>query len=70
MNFENGLVALRKGFKIIRRSQKHRLNAVCLFMKDGVIWTEQVHPDSEHKKDTPLNLPTRAICANDWEAFK
>lgn len=66
MKFENCLVALRQGHKVIRESQRNRLNGVCMYMKEGKIYTEQVHPLSRHKVEELLTLSARSICADDW----
>lgn len=66
MKFQNALVALEGGFKVIRESQRNRLNGVCLYMKDGKIYTQQVHPLSNHKVEELSTLSARSICADDW----
>jgi len=66
MNFENAICAMRKNYKVIRESQRNRLNGVCLYMKDGKIYTEQVHPLSRHKVEELLTLSAGSICATDW----
>ena len=35
-------------------------------MKDGKIYTEQVHPLSNHKVEELSTLSARSICADDW----
>ena len=66
MKFENALVALKQGLKIQRISNRRRLNAICLFMKNGKLYTQQTHPLSEHKITEFTSLNASMILADDW----
>ena len=70
MKFMNAMVAMEKGFKVQRESQKGRLNGLCYYLKDGHIWTEQTHDLSNHKKEQLLTLSEKSIIADDWELVK
>lgn len=70
MKFMNAMVAMEKGFKVQRESQKGRLNGLCYYLKDGHIWAEQTHDLSNHKKEQLLTLSEKSIIADDWELVK
>lgn len=70
MLFENALVALRKGYKVQRRSTKKRLNAVCLYMENGYLYSEQTHELSSHKKEKVWGVSIGNVLAEDWEVLK
>lgn len=66
MEFQNALVALKKGFKVQRESGKNRINAVCLFIKKGKLYAKQTHEMSEHKVKEVLSLSVAQLLADDW----
>ena len=66
MNFENAIVAMRKGYKVQRESSKGRLNGVCLYMKNNKIFAEQTHEMSQHKITELLALNASQLLASDW----
>lgn len=70
MKFENALVAMRKGYTVQRQKNKDRLNGVCLFIKDGVMYAKRTHQLSNHTIVDVYHLPSSSIMAEDWEAFK
>ena len=70
MKFMNAMVAMEKGFKVQRNSQKNRLNGLCYYLKDGHIWTEQTHNLSNHRTEQLLILSEKSIMADDWELVK
>ena len=70
MRFENAICAMRKGYKVQRKSCMNRMNAVRLFMKDGKIYTEQTHELSARKVEELAAINARMIMAEDWVAYK
>lgn len=70
MRFENAMVAMRKGYKVQRKSLKRRLNAIRLFMKYDVIYSEQTHELSSHKIEKIYGVSYSMLMAEDWEATK
>lgn len=70
MKFENAMVAMRKGFKVQRKSAMNRLNAVCFYIEGGKIITEQTHELSNHKKEPLASLSNGSIMSEDWVALK
>lgn len=70
MKFEQAMLAMRKGYKVQRKSLKERLNAVCLFMKDGLLYSEQTHPLNMHKVERIYGVSYNAILAEDWIALE
>lgn len=70
MKFENAMVAMRKGFKVQRKQNKNRLNGVCLFIKDGIMYSQQTHDLSSKAVETTNYIYQTALMAEDWEAFK
>ena len=70
MRFENAICAMRKGYKVQRTSTRNRINAVCLFIKDGKVYTEQTHELSSHKIEELAVVNAKMIMAEDWAALK
>lgn len=70
MLFEQAICAMRKGYKVQRKSTKNRLNAVCLYMKNGYLYSEQTHELSNHRKEKVWGVSVGNMLAEDWEAFK
>ena len=70
MEFQNALVAIKKGYKVQRKSIRNRLNAVCIYLEGNELVSEQTHPLSEHKKNTLSNITTKSLLATDWIAYK
>lgn len=71
MKFENALVAMRKGYKIMRYDSKDKLSCCCYHMDEkGCIIVS--HPNRERTIDNNdlLTLATNSILAEDWVAFK
>ena len=66
MLFENALNLMRKGYKLQRESQKKRLNAICLYMENGILMSEQTHELSKHRKEPLRTLFCNAMMADDW----
>lgn len=70
MKFENAMCAMRKGFKVQRKSLMKRINAICLFMKNEEIYSEQTHPLSPHKIERIYGVSYNMLMAEDWIALK
>ena len=70
MNFENALCAMRKGYKVQRKSLRNRLNAICLYIENGFLISEQTHELSMHKKEQLTCVSERGLMASDWEVLK
>ena len=70
MEFQNALVAIKKGYKVQRKSLKSRINSVCIYLEDGKLVSQQTHPLSEHKKNPLDSITTKCLLATDWIAFK
>lgn len=70
MRFENAIVAMRKGYKVQRKSLKKRLNAIRLFIENDALYSEQTHELSQHKVDKVYGISYNMLMAEDWEATK
>ena len=70
MEFQNALVAVKKGYKIQRKSMRNRLNAVCIYLEGDCLMTKQTHELSEHRNIPLISLSSKNIMAKDWMAFK
>lgn len=70
MKFENAMVAMRKGYKVQRKQNKERLNGVCFFIKDGVMYSEQTHELSSKVVFVMNYVNQNALMAEDWEVLK
>ena len=71
MNFENALVAMRKGFKVIRKKSLSRLNGVYYTLENGVLYTTPCCDCGfRRKKEVVVSLSGSSILADDWTVYK
>lgn len=66
MKFENAMVLMRKGHKVQRKSLRKRINAICLFIKNEELFSEQTHELSTHKVERIYGVSYNMLMAEDW----